>query len=112
MSLRRPSRHLVMLLAIAACPFPAAPQQSGDIPKTFTVPTAAFDYVKREVMIPMRDGVKLYTVLVIPKGARSAPIVLTRTPYNASKRAARNDSPHMLSELPLADEVFSADGYI
>src|SRR5580693_8374231 len=112
MSLRHPSRRLAVLLAIAAFPFPAAPQQSGDIPKTFTVPTAAYDYVKREVMIPMRDGVKLYTVIVIPKGAHNAPIVLTRTPYNASKRLARNDSPHMLSILPMSDELFGADGYI
>jgi putative CocE/NonD family hydrolase len=112
MSLRHPSRCLAALFAIAACPFPAAPQQAGDIPKTFTVPTAGYDYVKREVMIPMRDGVKLYTVIVLPKGARDAPIVLTRTPYNASKRLARNDSPHMLSILPLSDEVFGADGYI
>ena len=37
-------------------------------------------------MIPMRDGVKLYTVIAIPKGARNAPIVLTRTPYNAAER--------------------------
>jgi predicted acyl esterase len=38
-------------------------QQSAgsDIPKTFVVPTAGYDYVKREVMIPMRDGVKLFT---------------------------------------------------
>ena len=63
-------------------------------------------------MIPMRDGVKLYTVIVIPKGARNAPILLTRTPYNASKRMARNDSPHMLAMLPQGDEVFVADGYI
>ena len=112
MSLRRPSRHLVLLLAIAASPFRAAPQQSSDIPKTFTVPTAAYDYVKREVMIPMRDGVKLHTVIVLPKGARNAPIVLTRTPYDASKRLARNDSTHLLSILPLSDEVFGADGYI
>jgi putative CocE/NonD family hydrolase len=111
MSLRHPSR-LAALLAIAACPFAAAPQQSGDIPKTFTVPTSAYDYFKREVMIPMRDGVKLYTVIVIPKGARDAPIILTRTPYNASKRVERNDSPHILSILPLSDEVFAGDGYI
>src|ERR1035438_1454917 len=104
MSPRYPLRPLLMALAITAYPLFAAPQQSGDIPKTFSLPTATFDYVKREVMIPMRDGVKLYTVIIIPKGARSAPIVLTRTPYNASKRAARNDSPHMLSELPLDDE--------
>src|SRR3546814_1110955 len=45
----------------------------GDIPENFTPPTAARDYIKREVMIPMRDGVKLYTVIVIPKGATNAP---------------------------------------
>jgi putative CocE/NonD family hydrolase len=112
MSLRHPSLRSAALLAIFICPFAAVPQQSGDIPKTFNVPTATYDYVKREVMVPMRDGVKLYTVIVVPKGARNAPIVLTRTPYNATKRLARNDSPHMLSVVPLSDEVFAADGYI
>jgi len=112
MSLRPLSRPLVVLLAVAAWPVAALPQQASDIPKAFTAPTTEYDYSKREVMIAMRDGVKLYTVIVIPKTARSAPIVLTRTPYNATKRAARNDSPHMLSELPLADEVFVNDGYI
>src|SRR5512140_3004516 len=87
-------------------------QTPGDIPKTFTRPAAANDYVRREVMIPMRDGVKLYTVLVIPKGAQNAPIILTRTPYNAAKRTARNESPHMLAVLPQGDEVFVQDGYI
>ena len=33
------------------------------------VPYAVPDYEKRVEMIPMRDGVKLYTVIVIPKGA-------------------------------------------
>ena len=47
-------------------------------------PTASQDYIKRDVMIPMRVGVKLHTVIVVPKGAKSAPIPLTRTPYNAS----------------------------
>ena len=60
----------------------------------------------------MRDGVRLFTVVVVPKGARNAPILLTRTPYNASKRTARNESPHMLATLPQGDEVFVADGYI
>jgi uncharacterized protein len=84
----------------------------GDIPKTFTAPQTDYDYVKREVMIPMRDGVKLHTVIVVPKGATDAPILLTRTPYNASKRASRNNSSHMLAILPLADEVFVQAGYI
>src|SRR5689334_13579327 len=69
--------------------------QSGDMPASITIPQDNFDYVRREVMIPMRDGVKLYTVLIIPKGVRNAPMLLTRTPYNAAKRVMRNDSPHM-----------------
>jgi putative CocE/NonD family hydrolase len=90
-----------------------ASQTGGsDIPASFTVPSAGYDYVKREVMIPMRDGVKLHTVIVVPKGAKSAPMLLTRTPYDASKRAARNESPHMLAEMPQGEGVFVADGYI
>jgi putative CocE/NonD family hydrolase len=107
---------LVALGVIATHSISAAPQKQaqpgGDIPKTFTAPIAADDYVRREAMIPMRDGVKLYTVIVVPKGARNAPILLTRTPYNASKRTARNDSPHMIAILPQGDEVFVADRYI
>src|SRR3546814_19315652 len=63
-------------------------------------------------MIPMRDGTKLYTVIVVPKGAKNAPIVLTRTPYNAKSRANRMDSPSLLSTLQLSDEIFVTDGYI
>ena len=61
----------------------AAPAPAGDIPQHFEKPTAQNDYIKRVEMVPMRDGVKLYTVIVIPKGAHDAPIVLTRTPYDA-----------------------------
>src|SRR5580700_2225046 len=83
-----------------------------EIPSKFEAPTASYDYVKREVMIPMRDGVKLCTVIVIPKGAKNAPIILTRTPYNAAKRAERLRSASMLATLPQGDELFVADGYI
>ena len=83
-----------------------------DIPASYAAPTASYDYVKRVVMIPMRDGVKLYTVIVIPKAATHAPILLTRTPYDASTRAARIESPHMLAELPQGDEMFVKAGYI
>jgi hypothetical protein len=63
-------------------------------------------------MIPMRDGVKLYTVIIVPKGAHDAPILLTRTPYNAAKRTERSPSFHMLATLPQGDDVFVAGGYI
>jgi putative CocE/NonD family hydrolase len=84
----------------------------GDIPAKFTPPTPDMDYDKRVVMVAMRDGVKLYTVVVVPKGATNAPIVLTRTPYNAAGRANRSDSPKMINALPLADEAFVKAGYI
>ena len=83
-----------------------------DIPSKFEPPHTNYDYVKRIEMVPMRDGVRLYTVLVVPKGAHNAPILLTRTPYNAAKRTQRKESPHMLDELPESDEVFVRAGYI
>src|SRR5438477_3900777 len=59
----------------------------GDIPRRFNPPRAEFQYVRREVTIPMRDGVKLYAVLIIPRGsadrAGKFPIMLDRTPYSA-----------------------------
>ncbi len=63
-------------------------------------------------MVPMRDGIKLYTVIVIPKGAIHAPVLLTRTPYDAACRTKRTESPHMLDELPQGDDVFVRAGYI
>ena len=83
-----------------------------DLAKGFKVPAVERNYDKRVVMVPMRDGTKLYTVIVVPKGAKGAPIVLTRTCYNAAGRAARSDSPRMIEALPLADEIFVGAGYI
>ena len=99
-------------LAVAAPAQQATVPAGGDIPAKFTPPITNRDYVKREVMLPMRDGTKLYTVIVYPKGITNAPIVLTRTPYNAAGRANRMDSPSILSTLPLADEMFVKAGYI
>ncbi|MGA7296825.1 MAG: glutaryl-7-ACA acylase, partial [Rhodanobacteraceae bacterium] len=51
-------------------------QTGSDIPDDWKQPHENFDYTKREVMIPMRDGVKLHTVILTPKGAKDLPIVL------------------------------------
>ncbi|QAY76541.1 CocE/NonD family hydrolase [Sphingosinicella sp. BN140058] len=104
------SLALTTATAFGQTTVPASP--AGDIPAKFTPPSEDRDYVKREVMIPMRDGTKLFTVIVFPKGLTDAPIVLTRTPYNAAGRAKRMDSPSILSTLPLADEMFVKAGYI
>jgi putative CocE/NonD family hydrolase len=100
----------VLCVPVALADGPGAP--GSDIPQSFAFPAQAYDYVKRDMMIPMRDGVKLHTVIVIPNNAAHAPILLTRTPYNASKRLSRSDSPHVVAIVPPADEMFVADGYI
>ncbi len=66
------------------------PPPGGDIPKAFTAPRAGFQYDRRTAMIPMRDGARLYTVLIIPKGVTKAPIMLDRTPYSADKSTSRD----------------------
>ncbi len=98
--------------AAAAPPDPLLVATGNDIPAHVSLPRAGDEYVKRTVMIPMRDGVKLFTVIVLPKNAHDAPILLTRTPYNAAKRVTRNDSPSLLATLPQGDDVFVAGGYI
>ena len=112
MNLTRLSFAAALLLCASVFIRAETPPLTPDIPKKFEPPTDAADYVKRDVMIPMRDGVKLHTVIVLPRGAKSAPILLTRTPYNASKRTERDLSTAMLATLPQGDEVFVADGYI
>ena len=111
------NRHILLaafaILALIVSPAAAqTPAMTPDIPAKFEAPTAQNDWIKRTVMIPMRDGVKLYTVIVMKKGVRDAPILLTRTPYNAKKRAERFASPHIEAELAQMDEPFVDDGYI
>ena len=99
------------LIAALACGAPSFAQDS-DIPAKFEPATSSFDYDRREVMIPMRDGVKLKTFVVVPKGAKNAPIVLDRTPYNAGAETSKSQSPHMAAILPGGSDVFVHDGYI
>jgi len=70
------------------------------------------DYVRRVVMIPMRDGVKLYTVIVMKKGTKNAPILLSRTPYDAADATARTPSQKITEILPAMDAEFVEDNYI
>ena len=83
----------------------------SDIPAKFELTKPDADYIKRVEMIPMRDGVKLYTVIWIPKGAKGAPIILTRTPYNAAKHM-RTETASMKTTLSLEAEPFVENGYI
>jgi uncharacterized protein len=98
-----------------ATPPTAQTDLPNESPAKFTPVSSSFDYVKREVMIPMRDGVKLHTVIVIPKGAKNAPILLTRTPYDANAQTSHAPSGHLgsiLNGYDNATEVIVEGGYI
>jgi putative CocE/NonD family hydrolase len=88
---------------------------ASETPATFVPATSGFEYARRDVMIPMRDGVKLHTVILVPKGAKNAPVLLTRTPYSASEQTSRAQSSHLGATLwgyDNATEVIVEGGYI
>ncbi len=94
----------------AAQTSPMTPDITG---RKFVAPEPARDFIKRVEMVPMRDGTKLYTVIMIPKGAHDAPILLTRTPYNAAGRVDRTSgATRLVDALAQGDTVFAEDGYI
>jgi hypothetical protein len=102
--------------AQTAPPPPATyPGLPSEMPAKFEPVTNGFDYARRDVMIPMRDGVKLHTVILVPRGAHGAPILLTRTPYDATKLTSHLPSTHLgpiLYGYDNATDVIVEGGYI
>src|SRR5467141_1898956 len=102
--------------SVAQAPPPSVPPTlPSETPAQLTPVTDSFDYSRREVMIPMRDGVKLHTVILVPKGAKNAPILLTRTPYDADDLTTHEHSSHLGPSLHGYDnalEVILEGGYI
>ena len=110
-----PALLAATLIAVVCHAEEMQPITGNDIPAEFTRETDAFDYTRREEMIAMRDGVKLYTVILVPKRARDPmPIVLTRTPYSAEKRvnAREISSPLMTMALRQDDDPLVRAGYV
>src|SRR5262249_42287292 len=66
------------------------------------------NYTKYEYRIPMRDGVRLFTAVYVPKDdSQSYPILLTRTPYSCAPYGV-DKYPDDLRPGPL----FVKSGYI
>ncbi len=98
--------------ARAPATYPALPSET---PAHFTPASTGFEYTRREAMIAMRDGVKLFTVILVPSGAKGAPILLTRTPYNATELTSHGHSGHLgpiLQGYDNATDVIVEGGYI
>src|SRR5438034_930049 len=115
--------RVLVVFSFISMPFFAAPARSqsqypnypSETPEHFQPATASFDYGRRIVMIPMRDGVKLHTVILVPKSSKTAPILLTRTPYDADTLTENSHSSHLASTLwgyDNATEVIVEGGYI
>jgi putative CocE/NonD family hydrolase len=97
----------------------AAQTLPSETPQEFKPTNYGLEYERREVMIPMRDGVKLHTVIIVPKSVieskKHAPMLLTRTPYNATELTSHAASSHLgpiLNGYDNALEVIIEGGYI
>lgn len=77
-----------------------------EMPGRTAGPAVEFD--RRDVMIPMRDGVKLHTEIYTPKTATGAlPVILTRTPYGLS-----TDKDGMQPRIQESYGELAQDGYV
>ena len=104
---------LLPFIAVAAAPPPqSVTPMTPDVVASYDAVKPWADFDRREIMIPMRDGTKLYTAIVMKKGTRNAPILLTRSPYDAHSDAFRNASQRIEDILPAMYKEFAEDGYI
>jgi len=90
-------------LAALVVPLASASSQTAPRPALANVLDSAFSY--EEVMVPMRDGAKLQTVILRPRGkAGKLPILLQRTPYGVPDKAPLS--------VPASMRFLMEDGYI
>ena len=67
------------------------------------------NYTKKEYLIPMRDGIKLFTTVYAPKSnAEKHPIIITRTPYSCAPYGEKNFTQIWYSPR----KTFFQEGYI
>ncbi len=90
----------------------AVTPMTPDVVKSYDKVRPEANFIRREVMVPMRDGVKLYTVIVMRKGTKNGPILLSRTPYDAKSSVARVASQDIDEIVPAMDIEFVDDGYV
>jgi putative CocE/NonD family hydrolase len=97
---------------------PFVPQRpvASNVSAAFPAPASSFTYVRREAMIPMRDGVRLFTILIIPRtphaGEAKFPIMLDRTPYSADAATRLGVGPIPENILSVAYSELVRAGYI
>jgi len=102
-ALCRSAFFLVSILLLAVIRARGAEEKSADTNATWL----AEHYTKYEHRIPMRDGVRLFTRVYVPKDDSQAwPILLTRTPYALKPYGADNYNDPAGSFRSLARDKF------
>ena len=104
------TRRLILVLAVCAL---AHGQRRNAQPQTpEQLDKAAYirqNYTKEEMLIPMRDGVNLFTSVYTPKDkSQQYPILLLRTPYTVAPYGSEN----YRRSLGPASEKFMREGFI
>jgi len=97
---------IALLAAIASAPvLQSVAQSTAD---TSGEAEVRAHYTKYEYRIPMRDGVKLFTAVYVPKDSSQAyPFLMVRTPYSV-RPYGTDQYPKRLGPSP----VFQRDGFI
>ena len=93
----------------------AIAQSYTERPATPKLVNEGANYDRLVVDIPMRDGVTLHTIILTPKGAHDAPILMTRTPYNAEASTMNTKAGDLATALEGYDnayDVIADGGYI
>ena len=105
--------HALWLAAAALITLTAVEMPRAQAPVPAQAPLAGVDlvratYTKYEYMVPMRDGVRLFTSVYAPKDASQRyPFLITRTPYSVS--------PYGVDHYPAPlgpSEHFEKEGFI
>lgn len=105
MPLPTPRTSLALCLAICTA---AALAQDPDDTASKQLAYVKAHYTKYDYRIPMRDGVRLFTSVYVPKDTRERyPIMMERTPYSVSPYGIDN-YPRILGP----SELFTKEGFI
>src|SRR5438128_10622797 len=99
---------VILLIVFSAVALLAQPQGQMTQEQRELADYIKSHYTKTEVMIPMRDGIKLFACIYEPKNKdHKYPIMFDRTPYSVG--------PYGLNEYKTSlgpDELFAREGYI
>src|ERR1700733_1105674 len=117
----KPARALLCAVTAGMIGWPGLALPAGTLPSDtlpsdivadFKPPADERDYLQREVMIPMRDGVRLRALIAMKKGVTRGPLLLERTPYGADSMAFHSGGDHLAARVSLMKRPFVEDGYI